>query len=131
MLSPSRLAGFSMPRSPSPAGIHPVRESLDDPPEVACDSPALIADPEQLCHGERHTARQQAANPSGSRPATSRYFHLPPTGITFEEVALPSITCGQTLFEGDELNTMLPMLKAKACTLGFDAMVLQHVPEDR
>jgi len=50
-----------------------------------------------------------------------------PTDRKYEELAVIDIATGQTIWDGKGLDAMLPPLKARACELGADALVLRNV----
>jgi hypothetical protein len=54
-------------------------------------------------------------------------FSNAPTDKKFEEIAVLNARSGQSIFEGKDLNAMLPGMKKEACKLGADAIILKNV----
>ncbi len=51
----------------------------------------------------------------------------PPADRKHQELAMIDIASGQTMFDGKDLESMLPSIKEQACELGADAIVLRNV----
>jgi hypothetical protein len=58
-----------------------------------------------------------------------RVLSSAPAAGTFEELALINARSGQSIFDGKDLDAMLPDMKAEACRLGADALIIRSVEE--
>lgn len=56
-----------------------------------------------------------------------KVFTQPPTDKKYEELGLVAGVSGQTWWQGKGLDSMLPEMKAQACKLGADALVIKNV----
>lgn len=69
---------------------------------------------------------------SASYPARARYCELqvftsPPADKKYEELAIIDIATGQTVFDGKDLQAMMPDIKAAACKVGADGVIVRNV----
>jgi len=53
-------------------------------------------------------------------------FANPPADKKFEELCLISARGGQSIFEGKDVDSLLPGMKEKACQAGADAIILKN-----
>ena len=80
------------------------------------------------CAGASVTRLTDKTYPAKSENCKIKVFAADPKE-PFEQVGLITAKGGQTIFEGSDMDTMLPLMKKEACKLGADALVIKNVAE--
>jgi hypothetical protein len=79
------------------------------------------------CAAANVTKISENAYPPKPEDCEMKVLTQPPTDQKYEELGIVSGVTGQAWWQGKDLDSMLPGMKAEACKLGADALVLKNV----
>lgn len=77
------------------------------------------------CAGAEITQLSDRQLPSRPDDCNIQVFATDPKQ-EFEEIAIVTAKGGQTIFEGSDMDTMLPLMKTEACRVGADGLILKN-----